>query len=67
MIMYFRPLRVFLPLAAVLFLLGIVKSVLSIALTRSLQESDIILLVSAILVAMLGLLADLIVTQRKAG
>lgn len=66
MVMYFRPLRVFLPLAAVLLLGGSIKAILSLRATGSLQESDIIIVTMAFLVAVLGLLADLIVTQRKA-
>lgn len=61
MMMYFRPLRVFLPLSAMLVLLGILKSILSLAYTSSLQESDIIIFMTAIMLGALGLIADLIV------
>jgi hypothetical protein len=67
MVMYFRPLRVFMPLAGILFLLGLVKSVLSFSYTRTLQESDIIIFMAAIMVASLGLIADLIVAYQNRG
>jgi len=65
MVMYFKPLRVFLPLSGILMIVSILKSVNSMQVTQTLQESDIILFVGAILVAMLGLLADLIVAYQK--
>jgi glycosyltransferase involved in cell wall biosynthesis len=65
MVMYFKPLRVFTPLCGLLFLLAFVKSVMSLSLTRSLQESDIIIFVVAIMLMALGLIADLIVTYHN--
>lgn len=68
MSMYFKPLRVFMPIASFLLLLGIVKSIWSFSETSSLQESDIIIFMTAILIAALGLIADLIVAyQNRAG
>lgn len=65
MIMYFRPLRVFMPLSAFMMLTGILKAGWSLRGTASLQESDIILIVSSILLASLGLIADLIVAYNN--
>jgi len=65
MVMYFKPLRVFMPLSGFLFLFGVVKSILSLNYTHSLQESDIIIFVSVIMIASLGLIADLIVTYHN--
>jgi glycosyltransferase involved in cell wall biosynthesis len=65
MVMYFRPLRVFIPLTAGLLLFAIVKSVLSLAYTSTLQESDIIIFMTAIMLGALGLIADLIVAYQK--
>ena len=67
MVMYFDPLKVFLPLGGILFLLGVIKSIFSLLDTRSLQESDVIILISSIVVIALGLLADLIVAYQKQG
>lgn len=65
MVMYFNPLRVFLPAAGILFFVGLIKTVLSLMSTESLQESDIIIFMTAIMVFSLGLIADLIVAHRK--
>jgi len=67
-IMYFRPLRIFGPLASGLFVVALAKGYYSWRLSGkgTLQESDIILAVGAVIVLVLGLLADLIVAQRRA-
>jgi len=65
MVMYFRPLRVFMPLTGFLLTVGIFKSVFSFKSTSSIQESDIIILMTAILLGALGLIADLIVTYHN--
>jgi polyisoprenyl-phosphate glycosyltransferase len=65
MVMYFDPLKVFLPLGGILFLIGVVKSIFSFISTQSLQESDVIILLGSFVVIVLGLLADLIVTYQK--
>ena len=64
MIMYFKPLRVIMPVVGVLFLLGIVKSSLSFIYTRTLQESDILIFLTVIVLTALGLIADLIVAYN---
>lgn len=68
MVMYFDPLRVFLPLSLALFLTGLASSLRSIFyLEGGLQQSDIIIFLTAVMVAVIGLLADLIVVQSKGG
>ncbi|MBI4398173.1 MAG: glycosyltransferase family 2 protein [Candidatus Omnitrophica bacterium] len=67
MVMYFDPLKVFLPLGGLLLFAGIVKSFFSVWHTRSLQESDVIILISAVMVFAIGFLADLIVAYQKQG
>lgn len=65
MVMYFKPLRVFMPLCGLLILFGILKSVLSLIFTSTLQESDIIIFMAAVMTGVLGLIADLIVTYHN--
>jgi hypothetical protein len=65
-ITFFRPMRVYLPVATILLMAGIGFSIYHLVATKSLQESDIILLTSGVLVGMMGLLAELIVSQRRA-
>ncbi len=65
MIMYFKPLRVFGPATFFLFSFAIIKSILSLMYTSTLQESDIIIFMAAVMVAALGLIADLIVSYHN--
>lgn len=67
MVTYFRPLRVYGPLAMFILFFGMLKSAYDIFLhsKHTLEESDIILICTGILIAAIGLLADLIVAQRR--
>ena len=65
MVMYFKPLRVFGPATFVLFSFAIIKSILSLKYTATLQESDIIIFMAAVMVTALGLIADLIVSYHN--
>ncbi len=62
---YFEPLKVFLPSGLFLLFAGIVKLVLDDILYNDVKESDIMLIIVGVLIAFLGLLADLIVKQHK--
>src|SRR6185436_6337513 len=57
MVLYFRPLKIFLPLSALFIAGGIVKSVASFYFTGSMQESDIVVLTAGFMTTVLGLLA----------
>lgn len=63
---YFAPLKVFMPLCLMLLGLGLLKGLVDLIWTGSLQESDIILMLTAVMVGAMGILADLIVAQGKA-
>ena len=65
MVMYFKPLRVFGPAALLLLGFAIVKSILSLVYTATLQESDIIIFMGAIMMGALGPIADLIVSYHN--
>lgn len=65
MVMYFNPLRVFMPVSGILLGLGLLKSFFSLQTTHTLQESDIIIVMAAVILMALGLLADLIVTYQN--
>lgn len=66
-IMYFRPLRVFFPMSAWLLvaalLVGLFRSVTRGRL--AIAETEVILFVTSLMVLVIGLLADLIVAQRR--
>jgi len=65
MVLYFRPLKVFLPLAGLMIAAGLAKSVASYAWTGSMQESDIVVMVAGFMTCMLGLLAEVIVAHHR--
>jgi glycosyltransferase involved in cell wall biosynthesis len=64
---YFRPLRVFGPLSVTLLLVGLATSAFNLLRPEktSLEESDIILICTGLLIGAIGLLADLIVATRR--
>ena len=64
--MYFNPLNVFFPFSILILVIGVVKSLYDYFYTVGmLQQSDIIIILTGVLVGSLGLLADLIVSQNK--
>jgi glycosyltransferase involved in cell wall biosynthesis len=65
MVLYFRPLKIFLPLAGLLMASGVLKSLWSFHSTGSMQESDIVVFVAGFMTAMLGLLAEVIVAHHR--
>lgn len=65
MVLYFRPLKVFLPLSGGIMALGAAKSIWSRIATGSMQESDIVLMSAGFMTCMLGLLAEVVVAHRR--
>lgn len=65
MVLYFRPLKVFLPISGLMIGGGLVKSVLSFLVTGSMQESDVVIMVAGFMTCMLGLLAEVIVAHHR--
>ena len=64
-IMYFNPLRVLLPLSFWVFLVGIVKTTLDFFRTGDIGGFNTFLLVSAVHIAALGFVADLLVVLNR--
>ncbi|HWB12850.1 MAG TPA: glycosyltransferase family 2 protein [Pirellulales bacterium] len=64
-VLYFRPLKVFLPLSGALTLLALAKTALDWWATGSMQESDIVIFVAGFMTCMLGLLAEVIVAHHR--
>jgi hypothetical protein len=65
MVLYFRPLKVFLPLAGLVIVAGILKSIFSFTVTGTMQESDIVVFTAGFMTCMLGLLAEVIVAHHR--
>lgn len=65
MVVTFRPLNVFLPTAALLLLLGLVKAALDFSRTSAFGTASAILILAALQIALLGLLADLVMRRTS--
>jgi glycosyltransferase involved in cell wall biosynthesis len=59
-VMYYAPLKVFIPVSVAFLVPGLVKTLLDTLGHQMVTKSDLLLLVTGTIVAMLGLLADLI-------
>ncbi len=62
---YFDPLKVFLPAGLFFLAIGAVKLIVDDILYNDVKESDIMLIIVGVLIAFLGLLADLVVKQHR--
>ena len=65
MVTYFEPLRVFMPMAIIVFSFTLVKNIIDLVFTKNTQETDIVGYFMAFVIFAVGLLADLIVMQNK--
>lgn len=65
-ITYFNPLKIFLPVSLLIFGIGTLRAVYNATVLLDFRESDVVLLVVAVLIGMMGLLADLIVVHGRA-
>lgn len=64
-VMYFNPLRVFLPLTALILISAITRTLYDATVLHRIKESDIMLFLTGLIIGVLGLLADLIVRLQK--
>ena len=66
MVMYFDPLRVLMPIALWLLVIGVVKAVVDLVRYQSLYlaNNTVLLVVTGVMIATLALLADLVVRSR---
>ncbi len=64
-VMYFKPLKIFIPLSGILFIAGVAAGALSAYRGQPLDGVTILLLVAGLQVAALGLLADLLVKRGR--
>lgn len=64
-VMYFNPLRIFIPLTGIVLSIAIVRTIYDATALHRIKESDIMLFLTGLIIGMLGLLADLIVRLQK--
>jgi len=61
----FSPLKIFLPIAVVLFIIGAIDMLRGIMYSRNISDSALLLVLSAILIFFFGLLADQVAHIRR--
>ena len=66
-VMLFNPLKIFVPLAGILFLGGAVYTTVTLIMETNLSDAGLLLILSSLGVLGLGLLADQIANLRRAG
>ena len=64
-VMYFKPLKVFVPLSALFVTLGVIKGLYDSFVLHYFKESELVLLLTGVIIGVLGLLADLVVKLHK--
>ena len=64
-IMYFNPLRVFLPLSFFIFLIGFAKGVYDFIRLGSIGAMDAVMVLTSLMILVAGLLADLLVVLHR--
>ena len=62
---YFNPLKLFLPVSALIFWFGVAKMLYDNFVRHDIRESDIMLVLMGVLIMMMGLLADLVVATNR--
>jgi polyisoprenyl-phosphate glycosyltransferase len=68
MVMYFNPLKVLMPIALTLLGLGVLKGIFDLVVHPvHIADDTVLIFVSGLIIATLGLLADLIVRSRSDG
>ena len=65
MVLLFRPLKVFLPLAALMIGTGMACGAWNLCRWGALRETDVVVMVAGFMTCMLGLLAEVVVAQHR--
>jgi hypothetical protein len=64
-VMYFNPLRIFLPLTAFVFILGATKTVYDFFVHENIGGFDVMIILASLVILVAGLLADLMVVLNR--
>lgn len=64
-VMYFRPLRFFIPFTTFIFFIGNARFFFHAFVTHDVKESDIMIILSALIIGAVGLLADLVLKLNR--
>ncbi|MCD5383756.1 glycosyltransferase family 2 protein [candidate division WOR-3 bacterium] len=64
-VLYFNPLKVFLPIASLIIVGGVIRTIYNARILHRIKESDIIILMIGMFAFIIGFIADLIVKTHK--
>ena len=64
-VMYFRPLKIFFPLASLIFFWGFVRTIYDARVLHKIKESDIMIFLTGLIIFVLGFIADLVVKMSR--
>jgi glycosyltransferase involved in cell wall biosynthesis len=64
-IMYFRPLKFFVPLTIFIFLMGVMRFLYHAFVLHNVRESDVLIIISAVIIGAVGVLGDLILKLHR--
>jgi len=64
-VLFFNPMKFFLPASILLFLAGVARFLYHALANHHVRESDVMLILTAFILGAIGLLADLIVSERR--
>jgi len=64
-VMYFRPLKIFFPLASLILFWGAIRTIYDARVLHRIKESDIMIFLTGLIIFVLGLIADLVVKMSR--
>lgn len=64
-IMYFKPLKIFIPISGFIFIIGFIRTTYTICTRARIHEFSVLTILISVLIFLIGLLADMIVKTRN--
>jgi len=64
-VMYFRPLKIFFPLASLILFWGLIRTIYDARVLHKIKESDIMIFLTGLIIFVLGIVADLVVKMSR--
>ncbi|HOL48184.1 MAG TPA: glycosyltransferase family 2 protein [bacterium] len=64
-IMYFKPLKIFIPISSIIFIIGLYRTIYTIITRSMIHEFSVLTILLSVLIFLIGLFADMIVKTRN--
>ncbi|HON55639.1 MAG TPA: glycosyltransferase family 2 protein [bacterium] len=65
LIIYFKPLKIFIPISALFFIVGFIRAIFTVFRDFAIHQLSMILIISALMFFLIGLIADMLVKTRN--